>query len=74
MEELTEIECDDSVPKNVRARVRNAIIALEENGKAVEVKIDRALEELGDVDNDPNLSSYTRTKIWNVVSVLEGNL
>lgn len=65
------IECDESVPRNVRTRVRNAISALEENGAVVDVKIDKALEELSEIDNDPNLSSYTRTQIWNVVSALE---
>ncbi|MEK6922711.1 MAG: UPF0147 family protein [Nanoarchaeota archaeon] len=68
---LVMIECDESVPRNVRTRVRNAISALEENGAVVDVKIDKALEELSEIDNDPNLSSYTRTQIWNVVSALE---
>ncbi|MEK6826329.1 MAG: UPF0147 family protein [Nanoarchaeota archaeon] len=68
---LVLIERDESVPRNVRTRVRNAISALEENGAVVDVKIDKALEELSEIDNDPNLSSYTRTQIWNVVSALE---
>jgi len=62
---------DELVPRNVRDRVRSAISALEQNGCGTEVKIDKALEELSEIDNDPNLSSYTRSQIWNVVSALE---
>ena len=72
LDELVQIESDPSVPRNVRARVKSAIMALEGEDKQVEVKIDRALEELGEADNDPNMQQYTRAKIWNVVSSLEG--
>ena len=72
--ELLLLETDESVPKNVRAHIRNAILALEENGKQIEVKVDRALEELSEIDNNPNLQQYTRTKIWGVVSALEGQV
>jgi len=69
--ELTKIEADPSVPKNVRAKVKNAICALEEDGKQIEVKIDKVLEELSDIDDDPNVQQYTRTQIWGIVSALE---
>ena len=68
---LSQIENDDSVPKNVKTRIKNAIGALSEKDKCVEVRIDKALEELSEVDNDQNISPYTRTQIWNVVSALE---
>ncbi len=69
---LVVIEQDRSVPKNVRDKVKVAITALsEENGKSMEVKIDKALQELDDLSDDPNLPPYTRTQIWNIVSRLE---
>ena len=71
--ELTQIGSDLSVPKNVRTHVKRAIYALEDQNGKVEVKIDKALEELGDADTDPNIPQYTRTKIWGVVSALESN-
>jgi len=74
IDELVLLQSDDSVPKNVRARIKNAILALEENDKLKEVKIDKALEELSEIDNDPNLQQYSRTKIWGVVSALEGQI
>ncbi|MDP4012548.1 MAG: UPF0147 family protein [Candidatus Nanoarchaeia archaeon] len=66
------IEEDNTVPRNVRSKIKSAILALEEpNGKEPKVKIDKALQELDDLSDDPNLPSYTRTQIWNVVSTLE---
>ncbi len=72
IENLKIIEQDATVPRNVRSKIKSAIIALEDqNGTAEKVKIDRALQELDDLSDDPNLPSYTRTQIWNVVSTLE---
>ncbi len=68
--ELTLIESDLTVPKNVRGHIKNAIQALQ-NSSQIEVQIDRALTELGDADEDPNIPEYTRTKIWSVISALE---
>ena len=37
----------------------------------ISMKIDRSLQELSEVADDPNISSYTRMQIWSVVSQLE---
>ena len=68
---LSSIEKDFSVPKNVRIRIKNAYSALEKDGKSIAVRIDQSLQELDDISDDPNIPSYTRTQIWNVVSMLE---
>lgn len=68
---LSSIEKDFSVPKNVRIRIKNAYSALENDGKSMAVRIDQSLQELDDISDDPNIPSYTRTQIWNVVSMLE---
>ena len=69
---LSIIEQDNSVPKKVRTTIKEAITSLQEHdGKSHEVKIDQVLQQLGDLSDDPNLPPYTRTQIWNVVSVLE---
>ena len=67
---LLQIEQDYSVPKNVRLRVKNTINLLEENTD-MGIKIDKSLQELDEIAEDPNVPSYTRTQIWNVVSMLE---
>ena len=72
IENLKIIEQDSTVPRNVRSKIKSAITALEDpNDSSKSVKKDRALQELDDLSDDPNLSSYTRTQIWNVVSTLE---
>lgn len=72
IESLSQIQVDNSVPKNVRQKVENAILALKDETKPVKVKIDKSLQELENLDEDPNIPVYTRTQIWNVVSLLEG--
>lgn len=71
MESLTMIEQDATVPKNIRAKIKDAMnLLLEENGKSPAVKIDQIMQQLDELNDDPNLSPYTRTQIWNVVSTL----
>lgn len=73
LEGLSLIESDISVPKNVRIRVKAAMDVLEsDNEENIAIKIDKSLEHLGDVAEDPNLPQYTRMQIWSVVSQLEG--
>lgn len=68
---LSQIEKDYTVPKNVRIKVKNAYVVLGENGQSIGVRIDKSLQELDEVSDDPNVPSYIRTQIWNVVSMLE---
>jgi uncharacterized protein len=71
LEALDQIGSDDSVPKNVRIRIKNASLALGEAEKSIAVRVDKSLQELEEITEDPNIPSYTRTMIWNVVSQLE---
>ena len=43
---------------------------LKEN-RELPIKINKALNELGEIANDVNLHAYTRAQIWNVISALE---
>lgn len=72
VETLSQIEQDDSVPKNVKLKLKNAMVALQGPDKDNKIKANRALQELDDVSDDPNIPSYVRPQIWNVVSMLEG--
>ena len=72
LETLSVIEQDNSVPKNVRNKIKSAIMTLEDkNGQPLEMKFDKVIQDLDELSNDPNLPPYTRTQIWNVVSTLE---
>ena len=68
---LSQIEEDFSVPKNIRIKIKCVVASLSENDESVEIRIDKSLQGLDEISDDPNLSSYTRMQIWNVVSVLE---
>lgn len=71
IESLSQVQSDITVPKNVRLKIENAIHALQEDTKNIKVKIDKSLQELDNLDEDPNIPVYTRTQIWNIVSLLE---
>jgi uncharacterized protein (UPF0147 family) len=61
---------DRTIPKNIRKAAEDSKnILTSEN--VDEVKISTALSILDEVTNDPNMPVYARTKIWNVVSILE---
>jgi len=67
---LSEIINDRSVPKNIRAAAEESKGVLNSEGD-IEVRISSAIGFLDDIINDPNMPMYTRTQIWNIVSVLE---
>jgi len=66
---LSQIEEDDSIPKNMRAKVKNMICSLGDCNESLAV--DKALQELDNLAEDPSLPGYAKTQIWNAVSILE---
>ena len=67
---LSELRGDVSVPKNVRLKVDRVIQILKKQSDAT-IQVSKALNELEEIADDVNLESYTRTQIWNVISLLE---
>ena len=67
---ISELVEDPSVPKNVKTKLGSIITLLKEEGD-LSIKINKALDELDDLAEDTNLHPYTRTQIWNLVSVME---
>jgi len=68
---LDEINGDRSVPRNIRLSVQSAKDNLNDIDQDMEIRISNAISILDAISNDPNLPIYTRTQIWNVVSMLE---
>ena len=68
---LEQIMNDRTVPRNIRAAAENSKAALSSAEENPEVKISTAIQILDEIINDPNMPMYTRTQIWNVVSMLE---
>ncbi len=69
---LSEIIDDRSVPRNIRTAAESAKKSLIEDViNEWDVKLSSAISVLDEITNDPNMPGYTRTQIWNVVSMLE---
>jgi len=69
---LTEIIEDRTVPKNIRSAVEEARKNLTvDDGRDWDVRVSAAISILDEITNDPNIPSYTRTQIWNIVTMME---
>lgn len=68
--ELKDILEDATVPRNVKENIEKIIKTLEEEGE-ISIKVNKALNYLDEIADDVNMQSYTRTQIWNIVSLLE---
>lgn len=68
---LDQIIADRSVPKNIRKAAEDSKISLTDEKQSDELKISTAIHILDEITNDPNMPLYTRTQIWNLVSMLE---
>jgi len=69
---LSMIEEDDTVPRNIRQRIKETRLLLVPD--CDDIAIDKSLEELELVVDDPNVPQYTRAQIMTVVSMLENQL
>ena len=67
---LTELKDDHAVPRNVKTKIESIIILLNDETET-SIKISRALHEMEEISEDVNMQSYTRTQLFNVVSLLE---
>ena len=71
IELMDQILNDRTVPKNIRRAVEESKRALNDKNMQPEVRISTAIHTLDEIINDPNMPLYARTKIWNIVSILE---
>jgi uncharacterized protein len=67
---LSDLHSDSSVPRNVRTKIDFMIATLKQDSE-LSIKVNRCLSELDEISSDVNLQSYTRTQLWNVMSILE---
>ena len=68
---ISELREDTTVPKNVKEKVQEIIQTLNDEKTEPLIRKNKALQILDGIAEDSNLQSYTRTQIWNVVSMLE---
>ncbi len=72
LELLTYLQKDIMIPKNVRNKIKNAHSVLLEENKNLSLRVDRSIQELDDVAEDPNIPMDTKTRLWDLFSKLEG--
>lgn len=64
------LEEDNTTPRNIKNIVAEIKKMLNETSEK-SIKVNRIMHELEKVADDINMQSYTRTQIWNIVSMLE---
>jgi uncharacterized protein (UPF0147 family) len=69
---ISDLQEDATVPKNVKEKVLAIIETLKNEELEISMRVDKARQILDEVAEDSNLQSYTRTQVWNVVSMLKG--
>jgi len=72
---LQQISSDHSVPKNIRRAAKEAFLAVSgknnQEDDPPEVRANFAISILDEISQDPNCPLFARTKIWNILSLLE---
>ena len=71
IEALEELVGDNTVPRNIKAKISDIISILKGDGEDTSMKINKVLSELDEISDDTNIQPYTRTQIWNIASMLE---
>ena len=62
---------DQSVPKNIRHAAKTSIDSLNSNKMTAAVRAYGVIRRLDDASQSPNCPLHARTRMWQVVSVLE---
>jgi len=69
---LNRVADDNTTPRNIRRTAKQAGDMLLDESLSFAAKAANAIDLLEQISQDPNMPMYTRTRIWNVISVLEG--
>lgn len=67
---LEDVLNDHGMPRNIRLALEDSIDELD-NEEDTNMKLASIISALDEASGDPNISSYARTRIWNLVSELE---
>jgi uncharacterized protein (UPF0147 family) len=68
---LVTIINDTGVPRNIRRAAANALTHLRDPRLSPAVRAANAISVLDEVSQDPNMPFYARTRIWQVITILE---
>jgi uncharacterized protein (UPF0147 family) len=73
IEQLLVLKDDTSVPKNIRTKIDETLRTLQKEGE-VSLRVHKALNVLAEISDDNNIQAYTRTQVWNIISLLESSI
>jgi len=68
---IEELINDNTVPKNIKKKMDESKKFLLEENQAPTIRANKALSKLDELSEETNIPAYTRTQIWNIVSMLE---
>jgi len=68
---LNEVANDNTTPRNIRRAAKTAMDALQAPANSIGVRASNAISILDEISQDPNMPAYTRTRLWQVASLLE---
>ena len=69
---LGQVSEDNTTPRNIRRSAKEAMGTLHITEYTPAVKASNAVSILDEILQDPNMPPYTRVRLWNVMSLLEG--
>lgn len=72
MSVLSRVADDNTTPRNIRRTAKQAGDMLLDESLSMAARAANAIDVLDQISQDPNMPMYTRTRIWNIISVLEG--
>lgn len=72
VEVLMDVSQDNTTPRNIRRAAKEAMDVLQVSEHSLAVRASNAISIMDEISQDPNMPPYSRVKLWNVASLLEG--
>ena len=71
MSSLNQLATSPSTPRNIRKSIISLLGELKSEEYSMSVRAANTTSLLDDITQDPNMPSYVRTSLWQIVSTLE---
>ena len=71
MSSLNQLATSPSTPRNIRKSIISLLEELKSEEYSMSVRAANTTSLLDDITQDPNMPSYVRTSLWQIVSMLE---